>query len=101
MGTPGFSAHKALSRGPAGLRADSGRDGSPPASARSRWSEPSTRPRLVPQQFDDMALSYGCDSATNECKCKGVLDCDNMRGSGDCQGGVEVCKSWGCTCQWH
>ncbi len=24
MGTPGFSAHKALSRGPAGLRVDSG-----------------------------------------------------------------------------
>ncbi len=89
MGTPGFSAHKALSRGPSGLRAG------------ARLEREGSATRLVPRKFDDMALSYGCDSATNECKCKGVLDCDNMRGSGDCQGGVEVCHSWGCTCQWH
>ncbi|MCW5880443.1 MAG: hypothetical protein KIS91_05860 [Anaerolineae bacterium] len=95
MSTPGFHATTALAASAGRYRAAAG--GASP------------RTRLVPQQFDeevlspfeDQELSYACDSATNKCKCKGVLDCDNMRGSGDCQGGVEVCTASGCWCQWH
>ena len=65
-------------------------------------------PRLAPQQFDNEVLSpfeeeplsYACESSTNKCICKGVADCMNMKGSGDCHG-AQVYDDVGGYCRWH
>lgn len=98
MSTPGFRATAALGQPTRRYRAVTGSGGGATARAALR---PQQFGDEVLSPFDNQELSYACDSATNKCKCKGVLDCDNMRGSGDCQGGVEVCTASGCWCQWH
>ena len=98
MTMPGFAATNALSRNTpmrAALRRGGGFHGHGGLLRPQQFDEEVLSP------FGDETLSYGCESTTNKCTCKGVLDCDNMRGSGDCQGGVEVCTASGCWCQWH
>ncbi len=48
-----------------------------------------------------LSTNYTCDSATNLCECKGVVDCLDMIFDGECQGDLQICGSDGCVCEWH
>jgi hypothetical protein len=54
----------------------------------------------VGRRSADVGVNYSCDSVTNMCTCKGVIDCDDMRGRGECEGWI-ACGNEGCTCVWH
>ena len=51
--------------------------------------------------FGGGSLNYTCESETNRCTCKGIIDCDKMRDpkTGDCSG-IIVCTDTGCWCEW-